>query len=123
MSGETEILRAIESYAPSSCSWDLEVKEEGKKPIKIQVKTVSDYSKTSRISPIHRGYDQLVSGSLAKLVKQRNALCPAEVYQTADRSFSEMDDAIVYRSYLKRFKEVQRRREETDRREVLMHNA
>ncbi len=39
----------------SQKGWDIEVKPE----LHIQVKTVSDYSKTRTISPIHKGWDEL----------------------------------------------------------------
>lgn len=42
----------------SEKGWDIMVKD-GEKKIRVQVKTVSGYSKTRGISPIHRGWDQL----------------------------------------------------------------
>ena len=33
--------------------------EKGKTDLRVQVKTVSEYSKTRRISPIHKGWDDL----------------------------------------------------------------
>ena len=39
--------------------WDLQVAEEGKTDLRVQVKTVSGYSNTRTISPIHRGWDDL----------------------------------------------------------------
>ena len=41
---------------PSQQGWDLEI-EVGPKCIRVQVKTVSEYSSTRRISPIHSGWD------------------------------------------------------------------
>jgi hypothetical protein len=42
----------------SQKGWDINVDLNGE-PIKIQVKTVSEYSKTRTISPIHKGWDFL----------------------------------------------------------------
>ena len=49
----------------SEKAWDIMYKNEGR-IIKIQVKTVSDYSKTRMISPIHYGWDYLYAISLNK---------------------------------------------------------
>ena len=42
----------------SEKGWDIEI-EEGDVSIKVQVKAVSQYSKTRTISPIHKGWDIL----------------------------------------------------------------
>ena len=49
---------AIVEYAPTNKSYDIICKKHRNKK-KIQVKTVSDHSRTSRVSPIHTGYDEL----------------------------------------------------------------
>lgn len=47
------------SYAkPSESGWDIKACKPGW-ALKIQVKAVSSYSKTSRVSPIHPGWDEL----------------------------------------------------------------
>lgn len=42
----------------SQKGWDIKI-EDGGKTIKAQIKTVSEYSKTRVISPIHSGWDEL----------------------------------------------------------------
>ncbi len=53
------------AFAPSTQSWDIEIS--GDSDIKIQVKTVSAYSKTRIISPIFPGWDHLYLLSLDRL--------------------------------------------------------
>lgn len=45
--------------SPSEHAWDIKVLREGRPDTKIQVKAVSAHSETSRISPIHPGWNQL----------------------------------------------------------------
>lgn len=42
----------------SQKGWDLEVRE-GRRRCRVQVKTVSAYSRTRRLSPLHRGWNEL----------------------------------------------------------------
>ena len=44
---------------PSQHAWDIKICKNKKKIRTIQVKTVSGFSKTSTISPIHFGWDEL----------------------------------------------------------------
>ena len=46
----------LEYGSHSEKGWDIEIKESG---LRVQVKTVSAYSKTRTISPIHKGWDIL----------------------------------------------------------------
>ncbi len=63
--GEYYIYRYLESLYPNKIEyghttqkgWDIKINTE--KPIYIQVKTVSAYSKTRTISPIHKGWNEL----------------------------------------------------------------
>lgn len=50
---------AFEFGSPSEHAWDIKVLQPTQKEIKIQVKTVSAHSQTSRVSPIHPGWHQL----------------------------------------------------------------
>lgn len=43
----------------SQKGWDIEVRQDGNQAVRVQVKTVSAYSKTRAISPIHHGWDKL----------------------------------------------------------------
>lgn len=57
---KNEYPKANIEYAKSGQKgWDLRVVEKGKTDLRVQVKTVSEYSKTRRISPIHKGWDDL----------------------------------------------------------------
>ena len=47
------------AFGSPSEAWDIRVLHEGRLDIKIQVKTVSAHSETSRISPINPGWNQL----------------------------------------------------------------
>jgi len=44
---------------PSEHAWDIKVRQQGKEDHKIQVKTVSAHSSTSRVSKIHTGWHEL----------------------------------------------------------------
>ncbi len=44
---------------PSQHAWDIKISKQNKSISKIQVKTVSGFSKSSTISPIHKGWDEL----------------------------------------------------------------
>jgi hypothetical protein len=44
---------------PSEHAWDITVRRAGQSDHKIQVKAVSAHSKTSRVSPIHPGWQEL----------------------------------------------------------------
>jgi hypothetical protein len=44
---------------PSEHGWDIKVSTGGGGVVRIQVKSVSEYSGLSRVSPIHKGWDQL----------------------------------------------------------------
>ena len=63
----------------SQRGWDLVVKTESKQ-IKVQVKTVSEYSKTRKVSPIHSGWDELL------LIYLDNELSPAGLWVITDTS-------------------------------------
>lgn len=52
-------------FAPPTQSWDIDIS--GDSDIKIQVKTVSEYSRTRIISPIFPGWDHLYLFSLDRL--------------------------------------------------------
>ncbi len=43
----------------SEHAWDIKIVRAGQPDLKVQVKAVSGHSRTSRISPIHSGWDQL----------------------------------------------------------------
>jgi hypothetical protein len=43
----------------SEHAWDIKVLQPGQQEIKVQVKAVSAHSQTSRVSPIHPGWNQL----------------------------------------------------------------
>ena len=45
-------------------SWDIKVTEQGK-DILVQVKSTSDYSKSRKLSPLKKGFDQLIVITLA----------------------------------------------------------
>lgn len=62
---------------PSQQGWDLEVKAVSKF-IRVQVKTVSEYSSTRRMSPIHFGWDRLF------LVYLDRELLPAGFWEITD---------------------------------------
>ena len=51
--------RSFEFGQPSQHGWDIRISDDEKEVCKIQVKTVSGFSKTSTISPIHTGWDEL----------------------------------------------------------------
>ncbi len=53
----------------SQKGWDIELSNPTAVDFKIQVKTVSAYSKTRTISPIHRGWDQLHVVYLNKMLE------------------------------------------------------
>lgn len=59
---------------PSQKGWDLRVAD-GSLDLKYQVKTVSGFSETSRISPIHPGWDRLL------LVRLGRALRPIAMWE------------------------------------------
>ncbi|GAF81218.1 unnamed protein product [marine sediment metagenome] len=64
---------------PSQRGWDLEI-EAGPKCIRVQVKTVSEYSNARRISPIHSDWDQLF------LVYLDKKFLPVALWEIADTS-------------------------------------
>lgn len=63
----------------SEKGWDIEIRA-GDKSKKIQVKTVSAFSKTRTISPIHCGWDEL------HIVYLSRSLYPLGYWQITDRS-------------------------------------
>jgi hypothetical protein len=50
---------AFEFGTASEHAWDIKVIQAGQPEIKLQVKSVSAHSQTSRVSPIHPGWNQL----------------------------------------------------------------
>jgi hypothetical protein len=49
----------FKSGSASQHAWDIKIIQDGQPEVKVQVKAVSEHSKTSRISPIHPGWNQL----------------------------------------------------------------
>ena len=67
---QTKYPTAKVTYArPSTTSHDLVVKRRGRRPQKIQVKTVSEFSETKRLSPLHPGWDELYLMRLDRKLK------------------------------------------------------
>ena len=75
----------------SQQGWDLEV-EAVPKCIRVQVKTVSEYSNTRRISPIHSGWDRLF------LVYLDRKLFPAGFWEITDANIVPAHGALKHRT-------------------------
>ena len=71
--------------------WDLEVKVDPK-PTRVQVKTVSEHSKTRRISPIYPGWDKLY------LVFLDKGLYPVGFWEIDDASIVPTDGRLANRT-------------------------
>jgi hypothetical protein len=74
----------------SQQGWDLEVEAVPK--FRVQVKTVSEYSNTRRISPIHSGWDRLF------LVYLDRKLFPAGFWEITDANIVPAHGALKHRT-------------------------
>ena len=74
---------------PSQHAWDIKICKNKKKIRTIQVKTVSGFSKTSTISPIHFGWDELW------LMRLDRSFFPEGLWVIEDKSWIKQGDSIT----------------------------
>jgi hypothetical protein len=73
----------------SQKGWDIQITKPGKTPVKVQVKTVSAYSKTRRTSPLHPGWHEL------HLVYLDRGFLPEGYWIIRDRSIFKNKNALT----------------------------